>query len=250
MNPEDQQNRIDDFLRGRAKDPDQFARDLESDPRLREETDATRLAFDAIRVAEDQQLKDRLRRLEAGLAAPAEATVIPLRPSARRNWLGYVAAAAMILFLLGYFVLRPAPSDAVEYALNTVEPFPNLAYVITKGDGGPDPVRAAAYTAYESGDYPAAEQQFNALGSEDPNDRFYLAQSLIAQGKYGAARTLFRELSTAADFNLPQEAAFYEAVARLGLGERGEATAALERISAEVDHPMRAEAATLLRELE
>ncbi len=252
MNTENQQDRIDDYLRGRASDPAAFERELQENPQLTEDMNATRLALDALHVAEDAHLKDRLRRLEVGLAtAPApSARVVPLHPRPRRQWLNYAAAAALLLFVAGYFMLRPVPTDNALAALDGVEPFPNLSYVITKGGSGTAPNRAAAYTAYESGNYPEAEAAFYALGDEDPVDRFYLAQSLLAQDKYGPARDLFRELATATDFNLTQESAYYEAVAQLGLGDRAGATGTLAGIAAQNDHPMQAEAATLLAELD
>ncbi len=252
MNTEDQQNRIDDYLRGRASDPTAFERELQENPQLNQEMNATRLALAAIHVAEDAHLKDRLRRLEAGVAtAPASsARVVPLHPRPRRQWLTYAAAAALLLFIAGYFMFRPVPTDNALAALDGVEPFPNLGYVITKGGSGTEPDRAAAYTAYESGNFPEAEAAFYTLGDEDPVDRFYLAQSLLAQDKYGPARDLFRELATATEFNLTQESAYYEAVAQLGLGNRAGAVGTLQKIAARSDHPMREEAATLLAELD
>ena len=256
MNTEPQ-DRIDDYLLGRHPDPEAFERELEQNPQLRQDMEATRLALDAITLGEDQVLKDRLRQLDAQQPLTVQtpvaetqttAKVIPLQPRRRRTWVRYAAAAAVICLLAGYFLLRPAPGERVNYALSQVEPYDNIAYSITKGANDPDP-RAAAYTAYEAGDYAAAEAAFDRLDGIGVNDEFYLAQSLLAQGKYEAAQSRFLRLSTAADFNLRQEATFYEAVARLGLGQTAEATGVLEAIGNDGNHPMHEAAVALLSRL-
>ena len=261
MNTEDPQDRIDDYLLGRHPDPEAFERELDQNPQLRQDMEATRLALDAITYSEDQVLKDRLKKLDAqhGNTAVQEpqtpvaetqttAKVIPLQPRRRRTWVRYAAAAALVALLAGYFLLRPAPGETLTYALSQVEPYDNIAYSITKGSNDPDP-RAAAYTAYEAGEYAAAEAAFNDLDDIGPNDEFYLAQSLLAQGEYAAAQPRLLRLSTAPDFNLRQEATFYEAVARLGLGQTAEATGVLETIGQDSSHPLHDEAVTLLTNL-
>ena len=256
MNTEDQHERIEDYLLGRLADPVAFERELNQYPELRQEMEATRLALDAITAGEDHALKNRLRRLDATTQATTTpvvktqttAKIVPIDRNRRRGWLRYVAAAAVVCLLAGYFLLRPAPGEKLTYALSQVQPYDNIAYTITKG-AADDNARAAAYTAYEAGDYPAAEGAFNQLDSDDAADAFYRAQSQLAQGKYAAARPTLDRLAARTDFQLAAEASFYAAVASLGLGQTAEAMATLERIAADAQHPLQSEARSLLERL-
>ena len=246
MNTEDQHERIEDYLLGRLADPVAFERELNQYPELRQEMEATRLALDAITAGEDHALKNRLRKLDAKTQTTAK--IVPIDRKRRRRWVRYAAAAAVVCLLAGYFLLRPAPGEELSYALSQVEPYDNIAYTITKGAGDGD-ARAAAYTAYEAGDYPAAEAAFNRIDSDEAADEFYRAQSQLAQGKYAAAQPTLDRLAALNDFQLAPEAGFYAAVANLGLGQTAEATATLEQIAADAQHPLQAEARDLLERL-
>ena len=238
MLPEDQQDRIDAYLTGRLPDPAAFERELAADPALRAETEATRRALDAIDLGGDDQLKERLRGLEARRGGARVR---------RPRWLTYAAAAALLLFVAGYFFLRPGRDNAQVLALDTVTPYENIAYSVTKGAAA-EP-RGEAYAAYESGDYAGAARAFTALPAEDPVDRFYLGQSLLATGDYTAAADLFAELTLVAGFRLAPEAEYYQAAAELGTGRLVDARALLSRIADTPGHPMQAEAADLLTKL-
>ena len=257
QNPQDLQEQIDDYLQGSHPDPAAFEQALAQDPQLRQEMEATRLALAAISVQEDYVLKQRLRSLDESrsVTTPVAETqttakVVPLEPRRRRTWIRYAAVAAVVCLLAGYFLLRPAPGARLTYALDRVAPYDNIAYTITKG-GEPttEDARASAYVAYEAGDYAAAEAAFGRLADSSPNDAFYLAQSLLAQDKYAAAEARFRDLSTTEDFQLAEEAVFYAAVARLGLGQTDEAVQTLESIGQDGSHPMHRAAVDLLTDL-
>ena len=254
MNPEDQQDRIDDYLSGRLADAESFERELAANPQLQSDMEATRMALDAIHLSETDRLKDRLRGLEAGLQtgqAPAQAKVVSINRNRNRSWMGYAAAASVLLLVAAFFVLRPGTPDNAALAMANFEPYANLAMPITKG-GSSQADRAAAYIAYERGDFPAAETAFRAYDSapaEEAADRFYLAQTLLAQEKFSEASPIFTELAANRDFQLRQESEYYGALSQLGLGERDRARIALERISADANHEMYTEAVRLLDEL-
>ena len=259
MTNEDQQDRIDDYLAGRLADPGAFEREMERDPQLKQEMEATRLALDAIQISEHDRLKARLRSLEAQrpdtAAAPAAASaaepakVVPIRRSSSRRWLSIAAAVALILFAAIYFLPLSSGSDNVQLALAEVEPLSNMAYTFTKGGEPVDEARADAYAAYEKEDYAAATAAFRELPAPPPADRFYLAQSLFAQGDYAAAEPIFTELAALPDFRLAEEAEFYRAAALLGTGNSVDARALLSRIADTDGHASRAEARALLEKL-
>ena len=255
MNPDDQQDRIDDYLSGRLADPESFERELAINPQLQSDMEATRLALDAIHFGETQRLKDRLRQLDAGrttaTAPPKEAKVVSIDRKRNRSWLPLAAAASVLLLVAAFFLLRPSADDPAVLAMASFEPYPNIALPITKG-GSPEADRATAYIAYEQQDYAAAEAAFRAYDSapaEADADRFYLAQSLLAQENFTEAAPLFESLAAQADFNLHEESAYYGALARLGLGERERSVRVLEGITADANHPNYSEAVDLLEAL-
>ncbi|WP_116109236.1 tetratricopeptide repeat protein [Lewinella sp. IMCC34191] len=251
MKPEDQQDRIDAYLNGQLADPESFEREMEANPQLQTEMEATRMALDAIHISETARLKHRLQELEAGLRGnqdQPQAKVVSINRRRGKSWYSYVAAAAAILLLAGYFILRPAAQNDAVLAMAAYEPYDNIAFSITKG-GSDEVDRADAYIAYERADYPAAEAAFQALSNPSLPDRFYLAQSLLAQQKFAESATLFEELSTMDDFNLHEESEYYAALARLGMGERQRAVSSLERITSDANHASYAEATELLEQL-
>ena len=252
MNPEDQQDRIDAYLSGRLADAESFEREMEANPQLKSDMEATRMALDAIHISETTRLKDRLRQLESGMRteqreAP-QAKVVSIKRAGRRSWTTYAAAAAVALLFAAFFLLRPGAQNDAALAMASFEPYDNIAFTITKG-GTDEADRATAYIAYESGDYPAAEQAFEALPAPGNADRFYLAQSLLAQEKFADAVTILDELAGQNGFNLHEESEYYAALARLGLGERDRARLALERISTDANHASYSDAVNLLEEL-
>ena len=258
MITDDQQDRIDDYLTGRHPDPAAFERALQQDPQLQLEMNATRMALDAIQLGEDQRLKDRLQQLEgsmstvsAGPTTPAGeqsgARIVQLKPRHKSSWIRYAAAAAVLLLAVAYFVLRPAELSGPQLAMANFVPDENIAFTITKG--GSDDVLATAYVAYEGGDYATAERELAALADPRPADRYYLAQSLLAQQKFAGALEVFRSLPPAAEFNLAPETTYYTAVALVGLERTDEARALLEGITTDANHERYAAATRLLASL-
>ena len=252
MNPEDQQDRIDAYLSGRLADAESFERELEANPQLKSDMEATRMALDAIHISETTRLKNRLRQLETNMQAEQreapQAKVVSLKRESRRSWMTYAAAAAVALLFAAFFLLRPGAQNDAVLAMASFEPYDNIAFTITKG-GTDEADRAAAYIAYERGDYATAEQAFQALPAPGNADRFYLAQSLLAQEKFAEAVAVLDQLAGLDDFNLHEESEYYAALARLGLGERDRARTALERITTDANHASYSDAVNLLEEL-
>lgn len=242
MLSEQDQERIDNYLLGTATPAEAAALEAEAaaNPELARELAATRAALDAIELGEDAALKERLRGLEAG------ATVRRLHPR-RRYWAA--AAAVLLLLAAGWFVFRPAPEPGAGelFALAEFEPYPNIAYRITKG-AADSTARAAAFAAYERADWAAAAAAFATL-EDEPVNRFYLGQSQLAAGNYAAAAATLEPLPARTDFNLADEAAYYRAVALLGTGDQPGATALLEPLAGGPASAVAAEARELLEKL-
>ena len=248
MTNDEQQDRIDDYLLGRAPGQrDAFERDLAQDEDLRRRLEETELARQAIEIGEDDRLKARLREVEktftSSPAAPPQSKEARLRPLRR-----YLALAAALLLLLtaGWFLLdrQEAPEDL--FALADFTPYPNIAYSITKGEN--EDAEAAAYVAYENGDYETAIVEFTLLPGTQ-GQRFYLGQSLLATERFAQATEVFLPLATDRSFNLRQESEYYLALARLGTGATQVALDRLSAIAQTAGHPMAAEANALLLRL-
>ncbi|MBC6995670.1 hypothetical protein QWY85_06300 [Neolewinella lacunae] len=256
MSKEETQGRIDDYLLGRASREER--RELEAEitrnADLSQELAATERAIAAIELAEDRALKARLQRLEASLqgAGTAEtgARVAPLVPRRRvLRLLAFAASFLLVLTLAWFTLLRPdANQDPAQLAMAEFKAYPNIAYVIERG-GTEEPPEAAAYLAYEAGDYATAAQRFAQLPGSAVQ-QFYLGQSLLGSEDFvGAARAL-GPLTVDPDFNLAAEAAYYLALAQLGSGDPAAAIVTLEYIVGTPEHPYLAEAQKLLEQLQ
>lgn len=266
----DKQKRADRYLLGRGT-PDErstFEEDLAGDEALRQILNDTESAMAAIELAEDRALKSRLQAIEAEFnTAPVEtgspgaeptvkqsateakeATVISMRPlkRSRRTLLAY-AAAVLLLLGVGWVAFNFDDDSPAALAAAAFEPYPNIAYPIQRSDSSGDP-EAAAFIAYEAADFATAEREFSQLPPE-PKFRFYLAQSLLAQGKHAEAEPLFAEIAANQDFSLAAEAAYYQALTRLGQDDVLGAEPLLQRAAAEADPPVGKQARELLRQL-
>ena len=273
MSNDDKQQRIDDYLLGRADEAArrEFEEEVTRDAELSEGLADTELAMDAIEYAEDAALKARLQNLEASLGGRTEADVpqappvsaestavvreMPaphttkagVRPRRNLRRLYGIAAAVLVLLLAGWFVLQPRGYNSPEaLAMATFEPYENITPGGVRG-GEADPA-TAAFAAYDAGDYATAATALRALPPTAVN-RFYLGQSLLATGDYAAAAVQFADVRMA-DFGLTLEAEYYLAVARLGEGKTGPARDLLKKIAGESSHPLTEKAQSLLAEVD
>ncbi|TXF89400.1 hypothetical protein FUA23_10565 [Neolewinella aurantiaca] len=264
MDKDKLQDRIDGYLSGKGS-PEarrEFEEEISRDEDLSRELDDTKLAVAALELAEDRALKSRLQDLEARLAhegAPntevsgvstpkPEAKVIGM--NRRKGWLRLVAYAAALLLLLAagwWAIAQPAGFDAQQLAMDSFTPYQNIVTGTVRGDNDSS-AEAAAFAEYDAGNYVAAAEQLSALPASAKYD-FYLGQSLLAQQKYAEAQAVFSSVMGDPDFPLAQEAAYYNALARLGTGAADEARNALVEISDTDGHPMQDEAKALLTKM-
>lgn len=255
MTKEERQEKIDDYLLGRISPANRkdLERTLADNPEWQAQLDETRLAMQALEQEEDRALKARLQALEADLRqnpagaanTPSAETPVVALP-ARRWWLG-IAAAVLLLLAAGWFVWQPSTPDYATPRLlaeATFEPYENLAGTL-RGDAAD----AAAFAAYDAGQYAAAATAFAAL-PPTPVRRFYQAQSLLAEQQYAAAASLLQEL-TSADFGLQAESTYFLALAHLGVGDVRAARRLLEQLLLpDAAHPDRQAVEELLAAIE
>lgn len=263
MSKDDRQERIDDYLLGRAdaNRRRELEEEVSRNADLSEQLADTELAMAAIELAEDEALKGRLQDLETSLrsgeagattAAPqpentaGESKVISLQRSKSQRFLYGIAAAVLLLIAAGWFILQPKGYDSPSaLAMASYVPYENITAGTVRGDNS-DPA-AIAFAAYDAGRFAEAANAFSDLPSTAVN-KFYLAQSLLGSKDFSAAAAQLTDL-TKADFGLQQESAYYLALARLGEGETEQAKQLLTEISRTNDHPMQEQASKLLAEI-
>jgi TolA-binding protein len=265
MDKDKRQDRIDEYLQGKGS-PEvrrEFEEETSRDEDLSRELGDTELAMAAIEMAEDQALKARLQVLEQRLSSETPGTTVapPLtaktspKPQAkvvemrhRRKGqfrlMAYAAALLLVLAVGWWSLAQPGGFDAQQLAMDSFTPYKNIATGTVRGEGD-NTAEAAAFAAYDAGNYAAAADKLSALPASGVYD-FYIGQSLLAQQKYAEAQEKFIAIMDVPDFPLAQEADFYNALALLGHGDVTEARNALTKISSSDDHQMQAEAKALL----
>ena len=284
MTPDERQQRIDDYLLGTASSVERAELDAnrQTDPELDRELRESQRALDAIELDGDRELKARLRQLDTQFSSTgagagtggsdelgggatiralnsqsgdAKVVALPKRgtpsKSTTRRWLA-IAAALLLLLSAGYFLLRPGGGEDSGNLLalaQRAEPYPNIAYVVTRSgtETATDP-EAAAFEAYEAADYRTAAERFATL-EPSPVNQFYLAQSLLAEARYPEAASVLGGLATLPDFNLAPEVNYCLGIAYLGANRLEEARPTLRAVVDTPNHPNGPDAQQLLRQL-
>lgn len=262
MNKDNRQNRIDNYLLGRAGQEErlEFEEEVTRNEELSNDLADTELAMAAIELAEDRALKARLQKLERTLSATStdatpgaisteEAKVVKMSPnrSGRMKLFAY-AAALLLVLAVGWWALQTSGGFEPELlAMESFEPYQNIATGTVRG-GNDEAAMAAAFADYDAGNFAGAEAKLSALPESDVN-QFYLGQSLLAQEKFQEAAAIFTPLSELTQFPLAKEANYYNALATLGQANVSDAKQALTQIAQDAEHPMQEEAKKLLAKL-
>lgn len=245
---EDYAGQVDRYLLRQASPAERRAIEdrRQRDEAFAEAMDRDEAILAVLRAGEDRALKDRLQRLEA--AQPYQRLVLRRLPV--RRWLA-VAASLALLLLAGWWILAESagPADTETLLAQYLEPYPNRAFNLTKGEA-PITTRSRAYAAYEAGDYPGAVAAFAELTEPDLADRFYRANALLLLERPAEALPFFRALAGTADFALAPHSQWYQALSWLALDRRAAALPILERIATDANHPFQDRAASLLQRLE
>jgi TolA-binding protein len=260
MNKDNRQNRIDDYLLGRAGREErlELEEEVTRNAELSNELADTELAMAAIELAEDRALKTRLQKLESNLSATKldtttitvtsdrKAKVVTMKSRRNGSMKLFAYAAALLLVLaVGWWAMNNTGGfDAELLAMESFEPYQNITTSIVRGETD-QTAETAAFADYDAGNFAAAEIKLAALEKSDVN-QFYLGQSLLAQEKFDEASSIFTTLSKTTDFPLAKEAGYYNALTVLGQGKVDEARNALTKISQDTTHPMQQQADKLL----
>lgn len=224
----DNTERIDRYLSGAMDAPEKqsFEAALAGDAQLAKDLAVQR---DMARFLQRQAQKSALQTQLQGIGNDyfqTEQTSAKIVPLPRRRLFAIasaVAAAAVILLLLWQFWSAPSLYD--EFAQH-----PPLALAEKSGNATD---WSKTETAFQSGNFAAAETQLLAYTAQYPNDRqarLYLGICKMELNKTGEARQIFQGFADA-DASLKDFADWYLALSYLKTGDEASCRTALQAIA-------------------
>lgn len=225
-----------------------FEAELQQDPALRGELESYRLLIEGIERAGARQFEQQLAGWEARARAEE---AFPARESEgggrirSLNWMRYAAAAAVLLLLGLFWVLRPQPAASPEALF--AEHFSPYEDILQQR-GGAQQALELAMQAYNAQQYAAAAPQLEALADSLPAAALYAGISRLATGEPAAAENLLLRARNANPL-LAEVADWYLALAALRAGDLSRAKTRLQAIAAQSGAYRSREAAALLKSL-
>lgn len=220
--------RIDKYLRGEMSEQEAqaFLSEVEGNEELRAELHYLRAVQQGIAQQERAALKAHLQSLEA-------------KP--KKRYLGWVAAASVILCALAFYTWKQQPAQVAQAYFDTL---PNMIQPIVRGNAAQN----EAFLAYETENFAEAERLFAALG-DTSYAVLYRAVCLLKLDREEEAKVLLAASPFQED---PQGLEYYRqwylALAHLNMGEVDHALRYLDRLSAE-ENPMQTQASALRHRL-
>lgn len=168
-------------------------------------------------------------------AAPPKATTTGarIRRLPGRHWLSRVAAVGLLVVAAIWLFKIFSPATPLALYDDYFAPYENVVEELNKGSvSESEALRQKAYAAYESGDYAAALQGFEAILADtaDADTEFYRANALLELGRAEEALPILDELARKPDFNLAAHSQWYAALAELALKRPDQAKIRLEKI--------------------
>lgn len=223
------------YLSGQMAPDEQtaFENTMENDASLRLALqEALRLQTAAYHAGRQEFKAELAKELEA-LRESAPTKVISFRP-----W--YLAAAAVVLIALGFWLLRPAQLSPEQLYSMHYEAPPGISY---RG-GDIDSLKQLAFIAYNQKNYFSAQEQFKSLLQIDTLTQrgailFYLGISQMENELYEEAVSSF---STIRQDAYAPEARWFEALALLKMGKLVQAKAMFQGIGSSNPHFQEAQA--------
>ncbi|MDB4293070.1 tetratricopeptide repeat protein [Maribacter sp.] len=222
---------------------------LDTDMEFKEQFDFEKDLKRVVREEEKTKLKSKLQGFEKEIAQERPVIQLNQKPKKSKfNW--SIAASVAILFGLGWFGYNTfAGADYESLYEANFEEYPNTVYAVTRGEAI-ETIERDAFTAYESGGYQSAIDNFKKIYSADNKDYldFYLGQSYLGLGEITQAKESFEKvLSSNSDF-IP-EAHWYLALISIKQENKTAATKYLNELIANHEYN-KGKARALLKDLE
>lgn len=150
----------------------------------------------------------------------------------RSPWLA-IAAAVLLLALVGIFIFRSGGADPQALYTQHFSAY-EAPIEFRGGDSTLAAIYETAFDRYQSADYPAAITEFETILQSNPQDlsaRFYLSVSQLAEGRGSDAEQGFRDLLAADAPTWRSQSSWYLSLALLQQGKETEAKAELQKLS-------------------
>ncbi|MFN7117180.1 MAG: tetratricopeptide repeat protein [Saprospiraceae bacterium] len=238
--------RIDRYLSGQMDQEEKKAFDAEiaANPLLEEELALQKDMANFLKRKDQRDvLKQQLHDISNDYFKTTEqdqAKIVQL-PRRRLSWMIAASAAAVIIFILVWqFLLSPSLFE--QYAQ-----YPPLALAEKSAATTID--WSQTETAFNSGNYEAAEIQLTEYLNTYPNDqlaKLYLGICKMELNKLEAAQQIFQSFS-AADVSIKDYADWYFALSYLKAGDQDKSRAILQKIT--IDSPLYQKAQELLEKI-
>lgn len=252
-----------------TEEKEEVDRRMHEEPAFSEQVQFMRGVVKAAEDAGKEQLRKKLQEKHEQLAASLEQESEKDRtagkgksiPLYRRRWFYYAGGVAALL-IVGLFVLLPSNNTGNRLYNTYFEAHPNELVPYARGEQVPAAfdhlsqeeynlvVRAMKY--YERGNYQEASALFEenvGRSAENAGLMVYMAISEMESGKTGQAIENLLYVNNLKEATLQDEAGWYLAMAYLKDNQEEKARNQLQDIAEERQHPFRARASKLLKEL-
>jgi len=247
-------DKIEKYLNGdmTPQDEAQFDAEIEQNPELAAAVDNFGVANDAIEVLIEDNLRAELNNLKAEESGNQASNVVSInknKPVAKmRSLRSYLAAAASVALLLGFFGMNWAGNNYSNTALGeemySGYDLPN----VRSGNNTVHPF-SEGLTAFQNKNYDQAVEFFKGIVVDDPRypeAQFYLGHALLESKNFGEAATQFEKVAGLEDVRYTESAEWYQIIAQLSLGEtNNNFDTLLTKITTDKDHTFNKQATEL-----
>ena len=245
-------DKIEAYLNGNMNAQEEKAFDIaiEKDPELAAAVDNFGVANDAIELLIEDNLRAELNNLKAEEAGASNVVSInKKKPVAKmRSLRTYLAAAASVALLLGFFGMNWAGGNYSDSALHG-EFYSSYDMPNVRSSQNVVNDFAEGLTAFKAENYSQAAQFFQGIVVDDPRyaeAQFYLGQSLLENKDFDGAAEQFKKVVSLNDVRYTEEAEWYQVLAHLsGENTNAEFDALLGKIAADKDHNFNTKAVAL-----
>ena len=235
-------DKIETYLNGEmtAQEEKAFDLEIEQNPELAKAVNNFGVANDAIELLIEDNLRKELNQFKSEEAASNKVVSINKnKPQAKmRSLRSYLAAAASVAVLLGFFGMNWADNNYSNAALS--KSFYEEGYNISnvRSGNGDTNTLSEGLTAYEAGSFNQAITFFQSVQEGNPRyqeAQFYLANAFFENNNFSDASKQFQKIIDTGDVRYMENAEWYKILAQLAAGETVNQSL-LNKIAADNDH--------------
>ena len=235
-------NKIEAYLNGdlSSSEEQQFDTEIAQNPKLAKAIDNYSIANDAIEILIEDNLRKELEQLKAEEASAGKVVSINKNRHQikRRSLRSYMAIAASLAILLGFFSVQWAGNNYSNEALME-EVYGYKMPNVRAANNTPHPF-AEGLKAYQAQDFSKASQFFEGIAADDSRyseAQFYLGHTLYQGKNYMTSAAKFKQVVTANDVRFVENAEWYQLLSLLAAGDRSkEFQSLLSQIANDKNH--------------